>query len=266
MKLSVALATYNEEGNLPRCLESVKSFADEIVVVDGSSEDKTRQIARRYGARVIKTVNRPMFHTNKQMAIDAASSDWILQLDADEQVDEELAKEIVSVIKKGSPFSAFAIKRKNFFLGTWLHKGGQYPDPVIRLFRKGKAYLPQRSVHEKMEVKGRVEQLNGHLRHFTAPTFSRYLTNANRYTSLTAEELNRKKLALNSGNFLEYFFIRPLVTFVRIYIRHKGFLDGFPGFIFALFSGLHWQIAYMKYWEAKYTTNHPQENARQINH
>lgn len=262
MKISVVLATYNEERNLPKCLESVKSFADEIVVVDGSSEDKTRQIARQYGAIVIKTMNRPMFHINKQMAINAATSNWILQLDADEQVDKKLAKEVVAIVKKGSPFSAFAIKRKNIFLGKWLHKGGQYPDPVIRLFKRGKAYLPQRSVHEQMEVKGKVGQLNGHFRHFTAPTFSRYLTNANRYTSLTADELKDRNVTLNIGHFLEYFFIKPLLTFVQIYIRHKGFLDGFPGFVFALFSGLHWQIAYMKYWEAKHSTNHPQGNTR----
>ncbi len=255
MKISVVLATYNEEKNLPRCLESVKAFADEIVVVDGSSEDKTRQIASRFKAKVMKTLNRPMFHTNKQMAIDAATGDWILQLDADEVVDDTLAEEIVKAVKYNGPLDAYSIKRKNFFFGRWLHKGGQYPDPVIRFFKRGKAYLPQKSVHEQMSVVGNVGQLNGHLLHYTAPSLSRYLTNANRYTSLTAEELKSKKIHLNLGNTLKYFLLKPFETFFLIYVRHKGFMDGSQGFVFALFSALHWPLAYMKYWEAKHSTN-----------
>ena len=125
MSLSVALATYNEEKNLPSCLEAVKDWVEEIVIADGSSTDKTREIAQKYGARVIKTTNKPIFHINKQMAIDACRGDWILQLDADEIVEPSLKKEILTVIKKGSDFDAFSLPRKNFFLGRWLSKGGQ---------------------------------------------------------------------------------------------------------------------------------------------
>lgn len=252
MKLSVVLATYNEQDNIGKCLESVKSLADEIVVVDGSSQDHTRKIAKSFGARVIKTANRPMFHTNKQMAIDAAKGDWILQLDADEVIDPELVEEIKKVITKNSKYPAFELKRKNFFLGKWLKKGGQYPDPLIRLFKKGKARLPQKSVHEQMEVDGEIGMVKGHLIHYTAPTFSRYLRNANRYTTLTAKQFQNESVNLHLFNIIKYLIIKPTITFIKIFIRHKGFMDGFEGFIFALFSGLHWPIAYMKYWEISF--------------
>ena len=132
IKLSLALAVYNEEKNIGRCLEAVKGWVDEIVVVDGSSEDKTREIAKSYGAKVIKTTNKPVFHLNKQMAIDKCQGDWILQLDADEIVVKELKGEILQAIEPQASnlkhFVAYQIPRKNFLLGRWLSKGGQYPD------------------------------------------------------------------------------------------------------------------------------------------
>lgn len=247
--LSVVLATYNEENNIKKCLQSVKDLADEVIVVDGSSEDNTLEIARKIGARVIKTTNKPMFHTNKQMAIDEAKCDWVLQLDADEIISDMLKKEISEILTKGSDFSAFYIPRKNYFLGKWLKKGGQYPDPVIRLFKRGKAYLPQQSVHEQLEVKGKVGKLEGHLNHYTAPNFSRYITNANRYTSLTADKLTNQGLGTGILESLNYIIFKPAWTFFLLYFRHKGFFDGYQGFVFALFSALHWPIAFMKHWE-----------------
>ena len=253
LQLSVALATYNEADNLARCLESIRQLADEIIVVDGSSSDQTRTIAKKFGARVFKVKNLPMFHTNKQLAVDKASGDWILQLDADEAVTPQLAHEIKRTINyplDARSSSAFYIPRKNFFLGRWLKKGGQYPDYVIRLFRQGKAIFPQRSVHEQLQVDGLVGYLKQPLLHYTAPTFSRYLTNANRYTSLTATNLSAQNVKLNLFNLLNYLIIKPVTAFANLFFRHKGFVDGLPGFIFAFFSGLHWPIAYLKYWEA----------------
>jgi len=254
--LSVVLATFNEEKNIASCLKAVKDLADEIIVVDGSSTDKTVEIAKKYGAKVFITTNKPIFHINKQMAIDKARGEWILQLDADEIVTPKLKKEILQIVSQSFHYpavqpSAYFVPRKNYFLGRWLKKGGQYPDYVIRFFKKGRAYLPCKSVHEQMKVQGKVGYLKGHLLHYTAPTFSRYLTNANRYTSLTAKELLKKKTPINLLSALHYFLFKPLKTFFSLYFRHKGFLDGFLGFVFALFSGLHWQIAYMKYWELK---------------
>jgi len=253
MKLSVVLATFNEEENIGACLRAVRQLADEIIIVDGQSTDKTVKIAKKYGAKVFITTNKPIFHINKQMAIDKAKGEWILQLDADEVVSPELKKEILRIIagpRRSLPV-AYYLPRKNFFLGRWLKKGGQYPDYVIRFFEKGKAYLPCKSVHEQMKVIGKVGYLRNPLLHYTAPTFSRYLTNANRYTSLTAKEFKKNKLPVNFFTSMRYIVIAPVKTFFSLYCRHKGFLDGFPGFVFALFSGLHWPIAYMKYWEMK---------------
>jgi len=250
MNLSVVLATYNEEDNIKKCLSSINDIADEIIVVDGESTDSTRDIAKKLGAKVFVEKNRPIFHINKQIALDKASGEWVLQLDADEVVDEILKKDIVRVISdRNSTTSGYYLKRKNLFLGKWLKKGGQYPDPVIRLIRRGAAKFPQKSVHEQISVNGEVSTLNGHLLHHTAPTLRRYLENSNRYTSLTAGQLKRQNVKLSIISWANYIWLKPLTTFLNLYIRHKGFLDGFPGFIFALFSGFHWPVAYMKYWE-----------------
>lgn len=247
MKLSVVLATYNEAANLERCLASVQDIADEVVVADGGSGDETLAIAKRWGAKIIKTTNKPMFHTNKQLAMDAAKGDWVLQLDADEEVDAELLQAIKTVCKQ-NPAGAdgYYVKRKNYFLGKFLTKGGQYPDMVVRFYRNGKGHLPQKSVHEQIQIEGRLAVIGGHLNHYNAPTFSRYLTNSNRYTSLTARELVDQGVRLTWFNDLAYLICKPVGIFVNIYIRHRGYIDGFPGFIFALFSGLHFAVAYMK--------------------
>jgi len=249
VRLSVAIATFNEEKNIGRCLASVKDWVDEIIIVDGTSTDKTIEIAKRYGAKVEVTDNPPIFHINKQKAIDKCRGKWILQLDADEEVSQGLKKEILEIVKRGSKFSAFWIKRSNFFLSSWLKKGGQYPDPVIRFFKKGKAFLPCKSVHEQMEVKGEIGWLENDLIHYVYPNFSRYLAHSNAYTSLTAQELKNQKEKFTLASHLKYFLVKPLTTFSNIYFRHKGFQDGFAGFVFALFSALHFPVAYIKYWE-----------------
>lgn len=248
-KISVAIATFNEEENIGPCLESVK-WADEIVVVDGSSTDKTRELAKKYGAKVIETINRPMFHTNKNMAIDACQGEWILQLDADERVPSELAAEMRKIaqkpIKKSDPV-AYWLKRKNYFLGRFLQKGGQYPDPVIRFFKKGKARLPAKSVHEQMKVDGKVEWLKNDLIHWATPKFSRYLLRENRYATLEAADMLKKKVPINPLTIIIYIIVAPMRTFLSIFIRHKGFVDGWQGFVFAFFSGLHHAWAFSKY-------------------
>jgi glycosyltransferase involved in cell wall biosynthesis len=254
-KLSVVLATYNEEKNIQPCLDSVRDFANEIIVVDGSSSDKTVPIARKLGAKVYVVPNQTMFHKNKQLALDKAQYNWILQLDADERVTEKLKKEILLTIRqpadKQPTVNAYYIPRKNYFLGRFLTKGGQYPDYVIRLVRKGKAYFPCRSVHEQIAVNGSIGYLKNDLMHLGHTSFSHYLRNANRYTTLTAQELYKKNISINFISKVNFLFWLPTKTFLMIYIRHKGFMDGFPGFVFALFSGLHHAIAFIKYWQKK---------------
>lgn len=250
--ISVAIATFNEEKNIGPCLETVKDWVDEIVVVDEASSDKTREIARKYGAKVIKTTHKPIFHISKQMAIDAATGEWILQLDADERVTLELRDEILKTIN--NQYNGFWIPRRNFFLGRYLKKGGQYPDYTLRLYKKGKGRLPCKSVHEQAEVEGKVGYLKNDLLHLADPNFSRYLVRFDRYTTLLADELEEKSLRLGLFSGLNYMLIKPLKWFFLTYFRHKGFVDGFPGFVFSLFSGLRFTVGYIKYWEKKHAS------------
>lgn len=249
--ISVAMTTYNEEDFIKDCLESVRQLADEIVIVDGSSTDRTREIAKKFGARIIKTTNKPMFHINKNRAIDACNGDWILQLDADERVPLELAKEIKAVVKrhkKGDPV-VYWLKRKNYFLGRFLKKGGQYPDPVIRFFKRGQARLPAKSVHEQMVVDGKVGWLKNDLIHWATPKFSRYLLQENRYATLEAINMTEKRVPRNPFTIVKYIIVLPIWTFLLLLIRHKGFFDCWQGFVFAFFSGLHHAWAFIKYWQ-----------------
>lgn len=282
--LSVVLATYNEEHMLDACLSSVADIADEIIVVDGESSDNTVDIAKKYGAKVIVTKNHPIFHINKQKALDAAKGSWILQLDADERVTKKLAQQIMDVVsgktiyiddpkkqelflrhkknieardgkfssKDNNAVNAYFIPRLNYFLGGYLRHGGVYPDGVIRLVKKGKAHFPCKSVHEQIQVDGSVSWLSEDLLHYGDPTFSRYMQRANRYTSLTADDMSKNHVSLSFANAIHYIFIKPIVVWALLFFRHRGFLDGFPGFVFALFSGLHFAFAYMKYWDMKH--------------
>jgi (heptosyl)LPS beta-1,4-glucosyltransferase len=281
-KLSVVLATFNEEKHIKDCLQSVKDIADEVVVVDGTSTDKTRQIAKEQGARVIKTTNPRIFHLNKQKALDAAKHEWILQLDADERVTPELAKEIIKVInmddveieryqerlpekklfnrhrkilekrdgkigQKSGEYAGFFIPRLNYFLGKYLRHGGVYPDGVIRLVKKGKAYFPCKSVHEQIVVEGRVGWLQTSLLHLADKTFSHYLKRNNMYINHLKEDLKRERIGKSPLRFVEYTFIKPIYWFLLTQIRHKGILDGVQGIIFSFFSALRFPRAYWRY-------------------
>jgi len=209
-----------------------------------------------------------MFHFNKEEARKHAQGEWILFLDADEIVTKELAKEIKEVISgsyhitppnklfkahmgniaardhvsfdQNPPINGFFIARKNYFLGRYLMHSGVYPDGVIRLVRNGKAYWPCKDVHETMIVDGGVGWLTEPMIHMADPTFSRYLERANRYTSLTADSLQRTALPINIFTSFTYLVWKPTKTFLQLFFRHKGFLDGFSGFVWSLMSGLHY--------------------------
>lgn len=254
---SVVLATHNEEKNLAKCLKSIKDLADEIIVVDGESTDQTRKIAKKFGAQVFQTTNKKNFHINKQMAMDKATGDLVLQLDADELVDEKLKifiqKLLHSLEKKEKPDAvAWWINRKNFFCGRWLSKGGQYPDPVIRLYLKNKAHLPAKDVHEQMQVNGKTATAEGHLLHYSNPSFNDYWRKFQTYTSFKAQQLFDDDLTINLLTFLDHVLIKAIKTFFSIYLRHKGFVDSWQGLVFAFFSALHHPVAYIKFMKIKY--------------
>lgn len=249
-KISVAIATHNEEKNIRQCLGSLNHFADEVVIADGASKDNTVDLAKKMGAKVIKTSNKPMFHINKNLAIENCVGDWVILLDADERLTDDLKKEILETINANPSENAFWINRKNWFVGGFLEKGGAYPDSVIRLFRRGKARLPEVSVHEQLKVTGEIGHLNNPLLHFADPDFSRYLYRANRYTDLTAQKILNENPGKSIFTILNYMLVKPLFTFCSLYFRHKGYQDGFRGFIWALLSGFHFFYAYTKYWSS----------------
>lgn len=244
--LSVVLATYNEEKNLPMCLDSVKDIADEIVIVDGTSQDRTVEIAKSYDAKVLVTENLPNFHINKQKAIDMATKDWILQMDADEKVSHELAREIKEKInEKENKFNGYWLPRKNWFLGRFLMKGGQYPDYTLRLYRKGKGHLPQKDVHEQAVVEGEVGYTKEALLHYPYKDFAFYLSKWKRYVIFNAGQVKAEHRLYNPVFALKQLVILPIYWFLLTFIRHKGFMDSWQGFVFSFFSALRYPAAYI---------------------
>src|SRR3989344_1274604 len=213
--LSLVLATYNEAQNIGDCLQSAKGLAREIIVVDGSSTDQTRAIAKQLGAKVFQVANQPIFHINKQIAVEKSRGKWILQLDADERLTPELIQAIKSVIRRRSPrYAGYYLPRKNWFLTRFLTKGGQYPDYVIRLFLNGQGHFPCQSVHEQIAIDGPVGYLKNPLIHLADRSFNRYMLRFNRYTSLDADKLYRQKAPANFWLGVDYMLIKPVVWFL----------------------------------------------------
>ncbi len=233
------------------CLDAIRDIADELVIVDGGSSDSTVQIAAEYNAHIIQTDNPKIFHINKQKALDACNGIWILQLDADEVIPDDLKREIKQTISKERlTANGYYIPRSNYFWGHFMKKGGQYPDSVIRLVKKGYASFPCKSVHEQIAIQGDVDTLTHPMKHYSYRTRADYWKKADTYTSLTAIELS-KNYGFTVGSkvklLLLYGLLKPIITFMTIYIRHKGFVDGLTGFEFSLYSALHFPWAYIKY-------------------
>jgi glycosyltransferase involved in cell wall biosynthesis len=243
MKLSAVIITFNEEDRLPDALASLQGVADEIVVVDSYSTDRTAEIARQ--ARTTFYQNRfEDYGQQKNFALQKAGHDWIINLDADERVSPELKKAIIELKEKGPPetVAAYTIKRKTFYLGRWIRHSGWYPDRKVRLFRKSGAVWQGR-IHEGLQVSGAVAPMSGDILHFTYRDISDQVRRLNRYSGFQAEEIVRK----NKKCLLLRLLILPPVTFVRHYVWRLGFLDGFAGLVIASVSS--WGTA-MKYFKA----------------
>lgn len=282
--LSVVLATRNEESNIAACLSSVKDIANEIIVFDEYSTDDTQKIAKSFGAIVHSVQHEDIFHITKQKAISAAGCDWILQLDADEIVSKELAQEIQEVLsmsdqeikrrrpessrqwnlfkrhqhvveardgklgKKTNEVVAFFIPRRNLFIGEPLIHAGVYPDGVIRLVKRNKAYLPAKSVHEQMVIDGEVAWLFSDLIHNDSPTLTKYLKRMNRYTDLRAADLKVMQIPKNITQLFVATFLSLPSQFALRYLRRRGYKDGIRGFLWALLSAWQYPLAYYKYY------------------
>jgi glycosyltransferase involved in cell wall biosynthesis len=245
MSLSVIVITKNEAASIEACLASVP-FASEWIVVDSGSTDDTRDIARRLGARVVETADWPGFGPQKNRALAEARGDWVLSLDADEQVSPRLAEQIRAVVQGGEERGAVAytLSRLSSFCGQWMRHGDWYPDHVLRLFRRGQAQFSNDLVHESVQCSGKVGHLDGHLLHDSMPSLEECLDKMNRYTSGRARDQRRAGkrggLAAAIGH--------GLWAFVRSYLVRGGLLDGRMGFIvaFSIAEGTYYR--YLKLW------------------
>jgi len=235
----------NEERNIQACLQSL-AWADEVLVIDAESTDKTAELARAAGARVIV---RPWsgFGAQKNFAMEQAQADWVLIVDADERVSQDLRDEILRVLQyDGSNVTAYRVPRRNYYYGTWIRGAGQYPDRQTRLVRRecGRYnYLP---VHEHLEVNGFVEDLRGHLDHYTHPTVVSHEAKIERYSSLAAEERLRRG---KTDAAWYHLLFNPIWTFFKVYLLRGGYRDGLPGFLVSGFSAAHVLLKYAKLWE-----------------
>jgi glycosyltransferase involved in cell wall biosynthesis len=249
--LSVVVITHNEESNILRCLKSVRArkFSalklQEILVVDSQSTDDTVRQARRLGARVVVRPW-PGYAAQKNWALDRVRGDWVLSLDADEEMTIELWDEIERTLPStAEQTKGYRIQRRAFFLGRWMRHCGWWPDAQLRLFRRGTGRFTNHLVHEGLEVVGQVSDLTAPMNHHSYATIGQYLEKMDRYSALSAASAPERKKRL--WHF--YLVMDPFTTFLRMYVAKMGFLDGWHGFVLCGLSSLHSFVKYARLWE-----------------
>jgi glycosyltransferase involved in cell wall biosynthesis len=241
MMLSICIICLNEEANIRRCLES-SSWADEIVVVDAMSQDKTREIAREFTDKVFQ---RPWtgYVDQKNFALSKAEGDWILSLDADEEITERLRDEIIAEIKKPNSKDGYAIPRRSYYQGRWINHSGFYPDRQLRLFKRERGRWTGGRVHERVQIQGALGTLSNDLLHYPyRGVISGQLRTVDSFSSLLAQDM------YGMGKRYNVFLLltRPLFKFIEVYFLRRGFLDGVPGLIIAVTSAYAMFVRYVK--------------------
>lgn len=252
MSLSVILITKNEAQHIAECLASV-SFADEIIVLDSGSQDRTCDIARELGARVYSTDDWPGFGPQKNRALDLATSDWVLSIDADERVTPESALAIQAVLLDPQ-FDSYKTARLSNFCGRWIRHSGWWPDYVVRLFKKGSARFTDVAVHEKVVGTGPVGVLDGHFLHYPYADLEALIAKVNRYSSDAAHMMYAK----GRRTHLPAVIGHSVWTFIRIYLLRRGFLDGKEGFILAAVAAAG---SFFRYSKLLYLGKRPRSDA-----
>ncbi|MEW6101128.1 MAG: glycosyltransferase family 2 protein [Candidatus Omnitrophota bacterium] len=244
LALSVVVLTKNEESCISECLESVK-WADEIIVVDDESSDRTVEIVRRYTDKVfIRKMD--VEGTHRNWAYDKARNNWVLSLDADETVTEGLRKEIAKAISS-SGFPAFSIPLRNYISNYWVRYGGWYPASKVRLFQKDKFRYEEVEVHPRVFIDGECGHLKSDIIHKGYPDLEHFLNSVNRQSTLEAKKWinTNRKMSLFHASW------RAIDRFFRRYLRKKAYKDGLYGFIIAYFDSLYQILSYAKYRELK---------------
>lgn len=240
-KISVIIITGNEEKNIEQCLISV-DWADEIIIVDSESSDKTVELAKKFTDKIFIR-EWEGYVPQKRYALSLTSNEWILNIDADERVTPELKEEIIKTIPGDT--DGYLIKRKNYLFEKEITSCGWNRDFQMRLFRKSKTELPDKLVHEGFVVKGTVRKLNNVLIHNTYSSLHNYLKKVNVYTSLKAEEVYRQKNKVTALTIIGHTFS----AFIRYFISLKGFKDGMHGLIISFVNSLSTLLTYVKIWE-----------------
>lgn len=247
MKLSVVVSTYNRAESLRRTLASVARFADEIVVVNSGSTDNTVEVAKQYTSRVFARANNPMLNVNKNYGFTKATGDWILNLDDDEVIPEDLAQEIKRRIKKvPEDLCGFWIQRKNIIFGTWIRHGLWWPDKQLRLFKKGMGAFPQKHVHEYIEVQGKTDTLSASFVHYNYDNVYQYLQ------KMQVVYIPSEVAKYESANYQARWqdAIRfPLSDFLKIYFAQLGYKDGLHGLVLALLQSFYSFLIFVTLWE-----------------
>ena len=251
-KISVVISAYNEEKLLEDCLKSV-TWADQVIVVDNNSTDDTAKIAKKYADEVYSRPNNLMLNVNKNYGFSKATGDWILSLDADERATDELKKEILKELQVTSyelrgDVSGYWIPRKNIIFGKWIQHTGWYPDYQLRLFRRDRGKFAQKHVHEMVEVKGKTEQLKGHIQHYNYETVDQFFQKLLVvYSHSETDNLLKDGYVFNWKDAI----IMPLREFFNRYFAHKGYRDGLHGLILSLLMSVYHLVVFLRLWERK---------------
>jgi glycosyltransferase involved in cell wall biosynthesis len=244
-RVSVVLVTLNEAHNIERCLGSVR-WADEIIVVDSFSTDRTVELARRYTDRVY-THEYPGTSRQVERGIGYATGEWIFVIDADEEVSPELAAEVRDVLADSKGFAGFEFIRKPEAFGKWIEHGGWFPDYQFRFFRKDSYYPEHQEIHGGFGTRGKKGRLKGFLYHHTYSTIYAYVEKMNEYTSLHVS--NRLKAGRGGAPRWYTILMSPLSHFLRMFFSRRGYRDGFHGFILAILDANYAMLMYAKLWE-----------------
>ncbi len=241
-KLSVVIITLNEEENIARCLESVKEIADEIVVVDSFSSDKTKEICLQYGVKFEKHVFNGYIE-QKNYAASLCSNDLVFSIDADEAIDEKLKNAILKE-KQGFTADGYLMNRLNFYGGQWIRHGSWYPDQKLRLYNKTLGQWEGRHVHEKIILgkNARISQLKGNILHYSYITLDGHIAQFNHFTTLSAREMFEENKTISAFGV----FVKGFAAFFKGFFLKLGFLDGYQGIALCFINSFATFIKYMK--------------------
>ncbi len=244
--LTVVTLTLNEEKNIAECLQTV-AWADQIIVVDSGSTDATLTLAKKFTNDIV-TIDWKGYGEARNRALDVARGEWILWLDADERVPDELAKEIRATLSSPpAGIAGFDVARRAYFLGKWIRHCGWYPGRIVRLFRRGRARFSETRVHEQLSIDGPVGHLRNDLLHYTDVDLEQYFQKFNKYTSLAAGDLRSSG---RTAGLLDLMF-RPPFMFLKMYVLRLGFLDGMHGLILCTVSAAYVFVKYAKLWDSR---------------